>query len=144
MKQVSCLQLFNKRNEIISSLTGVRRVAREEANRGQFTDSSNSKQKHPTSKLETSLSYKQIIYLSRKQPLRLIVPKTEREKSRSNLAGNFTDSQGYYQRKCALLLPASPKAQELRQETKHFWEKGCERSCLATAPQRHSRKENLF
>lgn len=51
------------------------------------------------------------------------------------------DSQGYYQRKCALLLPASPKAPELRQETKQFWEKGCERSCLAAAPHETLKEE---
>lgn len=54
----------------------------------------NTKQKHPISKLETTLSYKQSIHLSRKQPPRLIVPKRERnqkvtllETSHSRLKG---------------------------------------------------------
>lgn len=92
MKQVSCSQLFKKKGEIISSLAGVRRVAQEEANReAVYRQISSSKQKCPISKLETSLSYKQSIYLFRKQLLRLIVPKRKREKSRSDLAGDFTE-----------------------------------------------------
>lgn len=48
---------------------------------------SNPEQKDYISKPETTLSYKQRIYSSRMQLLRLIVPK--REKSSSDTAGGF-------------------------------------------------------
>lgn len=135
-KQISRLQLFKMKGEIISSVPGVRRVAQQEANQVQFTDRYQILNRIILfQSWKQHWAIKQSIYLSRKQPLRLIVPEREREIKKWHCWRLHTaDSKGYYQRKPALLLPASPKATELTKGKKQSSSRG---KGMWTAPLAH-------